>query len=68
MPMSLGPEWHDKAALNYFVKLGNGNYGRIRFEMVPYGEHFFLIESYLNLFGSRLLEGDPNTRRERLKK
>jgi hypothetical protein len=66
MPANLQGEWRDKAARNYFLRLGSGNYARIQFEMIPYGEHFFLIESYVNPSGSRNLESATDIRRTRL--
>lgn len=66
MPANLGSEWRNKAARKYYLKLGGGSYARVQFEMIAYGEHFFLIESYVNPSGSRNLEGDPDIRRARL--
>ncbi|PWU15467.1 MAG: hypothetical protein C5B50_15315 [Verrucomicrobia bacterium] len=68
MRASLGNEWRDKAARSYFLKLGNGDYARIEFEMIPYGEHFALLQSYLNPSGSRNLESDVNVHFTRLSK
>jgi len=41
---------------------------RIDFEMIPYGEHFALIKSYVNPTGSRNLESDANVHFTRLSK
>jgi hypothetical protein len=60
MPTTLGEAWKDKVSHSYFLKLGTGAYGRIEFEMIPYGENFVLLKSYLNPTGSRELEGDAN--------
>jgi hypothetical protein len=68
MPASLGDDWRDKIARSYFLKLGNGDYARIDFEMIPYGEHFALIKSYVNPTGSRNLESDANVHFTRLSK
>jgi len=61
MPMSLGQEtWTDRIEKWYFLKLGDGNYARIRFKMMAYGTHGCRIESYLNPDKSRNLEYDRN--------
>jgi hypothetical protein len=60
MPASLDVGWRNKAATSYFLRLGNGDYARIEFEMIPYGEHFAMVKCYLNSTGSRNLEGEPN--------
>jgi hypothetical protein len=60
MPVSLGQDWGNAAQRSYFLHLANGNYGRVHLEIVPSGDHFFEIESYLNPSGSRNLEFDPN--------
>ncbi len=40
--------WSSQAQRQYFVKLGNGQYARVQFEMTAQGDHFFSIKSYLN--------------------
>ena len=60
MPLSLGDKWGDRAKRSYFLHLANGNYGRMNFEIIPGGDHFFDLESYVNPSGSRNLEFDPN--------
>lgn len=60
MPLSLGEQWGDRAKRNYFLHLANGNYGRMNFEIIPAGDHFFLLDSYVNPSGARNLEFDPN--------
>jgi len=53
-------KWTSHAERQYFVKLSDNRYARITFEMRTGGEHFFVIESYLNPKpGSRNLEYDP---------
>ena len=53
--------WSPQVSREYFVKLADGRYARIRFEMVAGGDNFFSISSYLNPKpGSRNLESDPN--------
>jgi len=52
--------WRPEATRSYFLKLVNGNYARIEFEMIAGGNHYFRISSYLNpTDGSRNLEFDP---------
>lgn len=60
MPASLGNQWSSDAKRNYFVRLANGNYARINFEMIVGGNEFFQLESFLNPNGSRNLEFDPS--------
>ncbi len=52
--------WSGNAKKKYFLKLGDGNYARIQFEMIAGGDHFCYIESYLNPDKSRNLEYDRN--------
>jgi hypothetical protein len=59
MPESLGKDWLDDVTRQYYVKLRNGNFGRLTFGMVAGGDHFCLIEPYINPTGSRNLEFDP---------
>jgi Carboxypeptidase regulatory-like domain len=44
----------------YWVKLGNGTFARMRFRITTGGSHFVSITSYLNPSGSRNLEFDPD--------
>lgn len=60
MPLSLGEGWGSSAKISYFLHLANGNYGRMNFEIIPSGDHFLLLDSYVNPSGSRNLEFDPN--------
>ena len=60
MPASLGNQWSRDVKRNYFVRLANGNYARINFEMIAGGTHFFQLESFLNPNGSPNLEFDPS--------
>ncbi len=60
MPANLSSDWSRQFKANYFLKLANGNYARISFEMVAAGDHFFKVESFLNPSGSPNLEFDPN--------
>ena len=59
MPARLEADWSSHAKRNYFLKLANGTYARVSFEMVAGGDHFFRLESFLNPSGSRNLEFDP---------
>ncbi len=56
MLTSLGRGWHNSIEKQYFLKLKDGNYARVQFTMVPHGDCFFSITSYLNPFKSRNLE------------
>ena len=52
--------WKPQESREYFVKLTDGRYARIRFEMVAGGDNFVSITSYLNPTpGNRNLEFDP---------
>ena len=54
------PSWKKRFTKSYFARFPSGNYARIRFEFTSGGDHFFLVESYLNpRSGSRNLEFDP---------
>ena len=59
MPATREADWSSRAHRAYFLKLANGNYARVSFEMVAGGDHFFQLESFLNPSGSRNLEFDP---------
>jgi len=59
MRADLETDWSSHASRNYFLKLANGNYARMNFEMVAGGDHFFQLESFLNPSSSRSLEFDP---------
>jgi hypothetical protein len=60
MPATMDQAWVRDAKRSYFLKLANGDYARINFEMIAAGGHFFSIESFLNPSGSRNLEFDPD--------
>lgn len=53
-------KWRDRFDETFFVKLANGNYARMRFQMIAGGSHFAVVESYYNPSGSRNLEYDPS--------
>ena len=54
------PKWRKGVEKNYFAKLPGNNYARFAFKLTTGGEHFFVIESYLNPEpGDRNLEHDP---------
>ena len=54
-----GANWKPTFDQNYFAKLGDGSYARIRFRVTTAGEHFVSITSYLNPApGHRNLEFD----------
>jgi hypothetical protein len=53
-------QWASQQQRDYFVKLPDGRYARINFTMIAGGNHYFLLESFLNPTpGSRNLEYDP---------
>jgi hypothetical protein len=53
--------WNDSREQKYFVKLADGKYARIRFEVRALGD-FFIEDGYLNPSGSQNLEFDPTKR------
>jgi len=59
MPVSLGEKWRNNAEKQYFVKFPNGCYARLELNVIPFGDHFWVITSFLNpILGSRNLEND----------
>lgn len=53
-------KWSARAEQQYYVKLPDDRYARISFKIRTGGEHYFVIESYLNPNpGNRNLEFDP---------
>lgn len=59
MPQS-AERWRDSFEKQYFAKLGNGTFVRMRVRITTGGDHFASITSYLNpKLGSRELEYDP---------
>ena len=52
-------DWSPQASREYFVKVADGRYARIKFKMIAGGDHFLELESFLNPSGSRNLEFDP---------
>lgn len=53
-------KWRDRFEETFFVKLANGNFARMRFQMIAGGNHFAVVESYYNPTpGNRNLEFDP---------
>ncbi len=54
-------KWRKGVDKQYYAKLPGDYYARFTFGLTTGGEHFFVIESYLNpTSGSRNLEYDPN--------
>jgi hypothetical protein len=53
------PDWKSDTGLKFYYQLSDGRYGRMTFSMIAGGDHFCLIESFLNPSGSRNLEFDP---------
>ena len=52
------PDWKNDVDLRFFFRLHDGRYGRMTFSMIAGGDHFCLVESFLNPSGSRNLESD----------
>jgi hypothetical protein len=56
----LQKDWSDRVEREYFLKLKDGTYARVKFQMMAGGHYnFFVLESYVNPSGSRNLEYDP---------
>jgi hypothetical protein len=55
------PGWNDSREQKFFVRLADGRYARIRFEVRALGD-FFIENGYLNPSGSQNLEFDPAKR------
>jgi hypothetical protein len=52
--------WRPSMAKQFFVRLADNRYARINLEMIARGDHFIVLESFLNPKpGSRNLEFDP---------
>jgi hypothetical protein len=52
--------WNDQSERDYFIKLADGKYGRIRLSVNAHGS--FSIEGHINPSGSQNLEFDPSKR------
>jgi hypothetical protein len=53
-------KWASKIELQHFIRLPDDRYARINFRLRTGGEHFFVIESFVNPTpGNRNLEFDP---------
>jgi hypothetical protein len=50
------PDWTSDVNLECFYRLADGRYGRMTFSMIAGGDHFCMIDSFLNPTGSRNLE------------
>lgn len=54
-------KWNKGTSKEYFAKLPGGNYARFSFRLTTGGQHFFVMESYVNPTPeNRSLEYDPN--------
>jgi hypothetical protein len=58
MPRSLDRKWSGDAGRKYYLSLPGGKYARMEFAMIARGDHFCIVESFLNPSGSRNLEYD----------
>ena len=53
-------QWMSQQQRDFFLKLPDGHFARINFRMIAGGNHYFILESFLNPTpGSRNLEFDP---------
>jgi hypothetical protein len=52
--------WTHEVERQYFIKLGNGDFGRVRIRIIGGTRPYFRLESFLNPSGSSNLEFDPN--------
>jgi len=53
-------QWMSQQQRDFFVKLPDNRYARMSFTMIAGGNHYFLLEAFLNPNpGSRNLEFDP---------
>ena len=50
--------WSRKMDQSYYVRLPDGNYGRVKFNLVGSQNPFFGVEAFINPSGSRNLEYD----------
>ena len=50
------PHWKSDVDLKFFYRLADGRYGRMTFSMIAGGQHFCMVDSFLNPSGSRNLE------------
>jgi len=58
-------QWTSQQQRNYFVRLQDNRYARVNFRMIAGGNHYFILESFLNPKpGSRNLEFDPSKKVE----
>lgn len=51
--------WTEEVNQQYYVKLRNGDFGRVRIRVIGTGRPFFRMESFVNPYGSRNLEPAP---------
>ncbi len=59
MPRS-GSRWTNSLKKEFFLKLSDGRFARVSFELAAGGDHFVYLESFLNpKLGTRNLEFDP---------
>lgn len=52
-------DWRNDVELKFFYRLADGRYGRMTFAMIAGGQHFCMVDSFLNPTGTRNLENDP---------
>lgn len=50
------PVWKSDVDVKFYYQLSDGRYGRMKFSMIAGGDHFCMIDSFLNPSGSRNLE------------
>ena len=49
-------DWKRESSFMLFYRVPSGNYGRMHFQIIAGGDHFAIVDSYLNPSGSRNLE------------
>ena len=48
--------WNSQVDLKFYYRLADRRYGRMTFSMIAGGQHFCMVDSFLNPSGSRNLE------------
>jgi len=59
MSAEMDSGWQRQVQKEYYVTLGDGTFARLKFRIIAHGDHFAVVESYVNPSGSRNLEYDP---------
>jgi hypothetical protein len=56
MPVVPDVNWKQDVQRSYYFHTAAGNFGSMNFRMIAHGDHFCLIDSFLNPSGSQNLE------------